>query len=102
MPDLIVVLDSRNGSSIGTQDYRYGLQVTVIGLACDPRWTTPDGLKLGGPHAFGYVSGAFHRQFSLLTCTQLTHSLDVPYVPIGKYSKPRSVIEEYRQRSSAN
>ena len=55
MPDLIAVLDSQNGSSIGTQVYRYGLRVTVIGLSCDTRWTTPKGLEIGGPKAFGYV-----------------------------------------------
>ena len=56
VPDLIAVLDSQSGSSIGTQDYRYGLRVTVIGLACDPCWTTERGLEVGGPVAFGCVS----------------------------------------------
>lgn len=55
VPDLIAVLDSQNGASIGTQDYRYGLRVTVIGLACDPRWASAEGLEIGGPEAFGYV-----------------------------------------------
>ncbi|KAH8112959.1 DUF917-domain-containing protein [Phellopilus nigrolimitatus] len=76
VPDLIAVLDAQNGSSLGTQDYRYGLRVIVIGLACDPRWTSTKGLEIGGPRAFG---------------------LNIEYMPIGKYAEPRSVIEEYRQ-----
>ncbi|THH04846.1 hypothetical protein EW145_g5222 [Phellinidium pouzarii] len=78
VPDLIAVLDAQNGSSIGTQDYRYGLRVVVLGLACDPRWMTPEGLVIGGPKAFG---------------------LDIPYTPIGKYTEPRSVIQEYCQQA---
>ncbi|KAL5514548.1 hypothetical protein ACEPAG_1864 [Sanghuangporus baumii] len=78
VPDLIAVLDSQNGASIGTQDYRYGLRVTVLGLSCDPRWTTPKGLEIGGPKAFGF-----------------NHE----YVPIGSYTEPRNVIKQYAQAS---
>ncbi|KAL5520937.1 hypothetical protein ACEPAF_2940 [Sanghuangporus sanghuang] len=78
VPDLIAVLDSQNGASIGTQDYRYGLRVTVLGLSCDPRWTTPKGLEIGGPGAFGF---------------------SYAYVPIGSYAEPRSVIKQYAQAS---
>ena len=54
MPDLITVLDSQNGAALGTPDYRYGLRVTVIALAGHPSWTTtPEGLRCGGPAAFG-------------------------------------------------
>jgi len=75
VPDLITVIDAQNGSAIGTQDYRYGLRVLVIGLACDPRWASPAGLKLGGPSAF---------------------RLDTKYELIGTYKQPRSVIAEFR------
>ncbi|KLO06736.1 DUF917-domain-containing protein [Schizopora paradoxa] len=75
VPDLITVIDAQNGSAIGTQDYRYGLRVIVIGLACDPRWASPAGLKLGGPVAFG---------------------LDTKYEPIGVYKQPKSVVAEFR------
>ncbi|KAL5478599.1 hypothetical protein ACEPAI_2783 [Sanghuangporus weigelae] len=78
VPDLIAVLDSQNGASIGTQDYRYGLRVTVLGLSCDPRWITPKGLEIGGPRAFGF-----------------SHE----YVPIGSYTEPHSVIKQYAQAS---
>ncbi|KIP10827.1 hypothetical protein PHLGIDRAFT_22081 [Phlebiopsis gigantea 11061_1 CR5-6] len=76
VPDLITVLDSQSGSSIGTQEYRYGLRVTVVALAGNPKWTkTPEGLACGGPTAFG-----LH---------------DVEFTPIAEYREPASVIEEY-------
>lgn len=54
VPDLIAVLDSVRGSALGTQDYRYGLRVSVLALAGSPQWTkTEQALKLGGPEAFG-------------------------------------------------
>ncbi|KAI0682250.1 hydantoinase/oxoprolinase [Earliella scabrosa] len=76
VPDLITVLDSQNGAALGTPDYRYGLRVTVIALAGHPSWTTtPEGLRCGGPAAFGLE--------------------DVPFTPIGTYRPPRSVVKEY-------
>ncbi|KAI0938669.1 hypothetical protein AcV5_000296 [Taiwanofungus camphoratus] len=76
VPDLITVLDSQNGTALGTPDYRYGLRVTVIALAGDPKWTTtPEGLLCGGPSAFG-----LH---------------DLPFTPIAQYREPVSVITEY-------
>ncbi|EPQ56795.1 hypothetical protein GLOTRDRAFT_92967 [Gloeophyllum trabeum ATCC 11539] len=74
VPDLITVLDSQSGSALGTHEYRYGLRVTVIALAGHPLWSTKEGLKTGGPGAFG---------------------LDLPYMPVGEYREPVSVIEEY-------
>ncbi|KAF8583161.1 Hydantoinase/oxoprolinase [Ramaria rubella] len=74
VPDLITVLDSQSGSSLGTHEYRYGLRVTVLALAGSPLWTTPEGLKNGGPEAFG---------------------LDIPYYPVWDYKEPLSVIEEF-------
>ncbi|KZV82172.1 DUF917-domain-containing protein [Exidia glandulosa HHB12029] len=75
VPDLIAVLDSQSGASIGTQDYRYGLRVTVVAMAGHPSWTTPEGLLIGGPHAFRSVIST--------------------YKPIGAYKEPQSVIKEY-------
>lgn len=76
VPDLIAVLDSETGTGLGTPEYKYGLKVTVIAIAASPRWTdTPRGLELGGPGSMGFD--------------------DIKYVPIGKYSKPASVIETY-------
>ncbi|RJL35506.1 DUF917 domain-containing protein [Bailinhaonella thermotolerans] len=53
-PDLICVLDTDSGEPVTTESMRYGLRVTVIGVPCDPRWTTPEGLALAGPRYFGY------------------------------------------------
>lgn len=75
VPDLICVLDAGSGRSLGVPEFRYGYQVTVLGITCSPRWTeTPPGLSIGGPKAFGY---------------------DIKYKALGEYAEPRSVIEEY-------
>lgn len=76
VPDLIAVLDAQNGSALGTPQYKYGLRVLVLGITAAPQWTGSErGIALGGPSAFGF-----------------TH---IPYKPLGKYTQPRSVIEEY-------
>lgn len=53
-PDLICVLDSESGEPVTTEGLRYGLRISVIAAPCDPRWTSPGGLALAGPHYFGY------------------------------------------------
>jgi DUF917 family protein len=53
-PDLVCVLETDTGEPITTESLRYGNRVTVVGLPCDPRWTTPAGLELVGPRYFGY------------------------------------------------
>ncbi|CAO2656795.1 Nn.00g055980.m01.CDS01 [Neocucurbitaria sp. VM-36] len=75
VPDLIAVTDAQNGEAIGTPEYRYGLLVSVIGINASQRWTSPRGIELGGPKAFG-----------------LEH---LEYRPLGKFVKPISVIDEY-------
>lgn len=75
VPDLICVLDTQSGRALGVPEYRYGVMVVVLAITCSPRWSdTPRGLEIGGPKAFGY---------------------DIPYIPIGEYVKPKSVILEY-------
>lgn len=75
VPNLIAVLDTGSGRSLGVPEFKYGFRVTVLGITCSPRWTeTPAGLAIGGPKAFGY---------------------DIEYKPLGEYVEPRSVIEEY-------
>jgi len=54
VPDLICVLEADSGEPITTEALRYGLRVAVIGVPCDPRWRTPEGLALVGPGYFGY------------------------------------------------
>jgi DUF917 family protein len=54
VPDLITVLDIESGQPITTEALRYGFRVAVLGIPCDPRWRTPEGLRLVGPAYFGY------------------------------------------------
>ena len=79
VPDLIAVIDAQNGEAIGTPEYRYGLLVLVIGINASERWTSPKGIEIGGPNAFG-----------------LNH---LEYKPLGKFVKPVSVIDEYGGRA---
>ncbi|KAI8270406.1 putative D-/L-hydantoinase subunit A [Colletotrichum sp. SAR11_239] len=73
VPDLISIL-GQDGEAIGSQDLRYGLRVNVIGLPAHPLWKTDKGMPVGGPKAFG---------------------LEMPFVGVGEYTEPRSVIEEF-------
>ncbi|KAL4999449.1 hypothetical protein BDV10DRAFT_184342 [Aspergillus recurvatus] len=76
VPDLIAVLDAKTGAGLGTPEYKYGLKVMIIAIAASPRWTdTPRGMALGGPGSMGFD--------------------EIEYVPIGIYSKPRSVIDAF-------
>lgn len=54
VPDLIAILDTERGEPITTENLRYGFRVTVIGIPCDAKWRTPEGIALGGPRHFGY------------------------------------------------
>ncbi|RBR06380.1 hypothetical protein FVER53590_08186 [Fusarium verticillioides] len=76
VPDLVCVIDAQNGEAVGTPEYRYGLLVVVLGIAASDRWTgTERGIKIGGPETFGLG----HLKFE----------------PLGKYFKPKSVIDEF-------
>ena len=75
VPDLICVSDAASGEALGTSDYRYGLHVFVLGITGSDKWTsTPRGLEIGGPRAFG---------------------LNLEYKPVGVFLPPKSVIDEY-------
>ncbi|KAL2786144.1 hypothetical protein BJX66DRAFT_347021 [Aspergillus keveii] len=75
VPDPIALIDRDTGRAVGVPEYRYGYHVVVLGIACSPRWTeTPRGLEVGGPKGYGY---------------------DLEYKPLGQYSEPRSVVEEF-------
>ncbi|MCA9877625.1 MAG: DUF917 domain-containing protein [Thermomicrobiales bacterium] len=54
VPDLIAILDTERGEPITTENLRYGFRVTVVGIPCDPKWRTAEGIALGGPRHFGY------------------------------------------------
>ncbi|KAM0427907.1 hypothetical protein ACHAPT_007366 [Fusarium lateritium] len=74
VPDLICLLDAEDGRALGTQDYRYGLRVHVVVLVGNSQWTEGEGLRNGGPSAFG---------------------LDIDYVPAAKAKAQTSVISDY-------
>jgi DUF917 family protein len=76
VPDLISVLNASTGKALGVGEYRYGVLVHVLGIACSPVWNSNErGLQAGGPAAFGYD--------------------DVVYQPLGVYFEPASVIREF-------
>lgn len=78
VPDLISVCYSDNGEACGTPDYRYGILVFVLTIAPSDLWTKSENtLAVGGPKSFGPV---------------FEH---IQYKPIGTYSEPLSVIDEY-------
>jgi DUF917 family protein len=54
VPDLITVLDKETAEAIGTEVLRYGQRVAVIALPADPIMTSPQGLQVTGPRAFGF------------------------------------------------
>ncbi|KAI0883011.1 uncharacterized protein GGS22DRAFT_190983 [Annulohypoxylon maeteangense] len=73
VPDLISIL-GQDGEALGSQELRYGLQVSVIGMPSHPLWKTDLGLKVGGPEGFGLM---------------------MPFQGVGEYAPPKSVIDEY-------
>ncbi|KPM37576.1 hypothetical protein AK830_g8985 [Neonectria ditissima] len=80
VPDLVSVIDAQNGEAVGTPEYRYGLLVVVLGMSASDRWTgTERGIKIGGPEAFGFGH--------------------LKYAPLGKFVKPKSVIDEFDESS---
>jgi DUF917 family protein len=54
VPDLITILDAETAEPVTTEGLRYGFRVVVLGIPCDPKWRTPDGLALVGPRYFNY------------------------------------------------
>jgi DUF917 family protein len=54
VPDLITILDSETAEPVTTEGLRYGFRVVVLGIPCDPKWRTPEGLALVGPLYFKY------------------------------------------------
>jgi len=54
VPDLITVLDAETARPITTEGLRYGCRAVVVGIPCDAKWRTPQGLETVGPRYFGY------------------------------------------------
>jgi DUF917 family protein len=53
-PDLICAVDADGGLPVTTEQLRFGLAVTMLGLPCDAQWRSAAGLDLVGPRYFGY------------------------------------------------
>ena len=54
VPDLICAVATDVGEPVTTELMRYGLRVTTLGFPAPALWTTPEGLAVAGPRAFGY------------------------------------------------
>jgi len=54
VPDLITVLDAETADPVTTEGLRYGFRVVVLGIPCDPKWRSAEGLALAGPRYFNY------------------------------------------------
>ncbi|MCS7112054.1 MAG: DUF917 domain-containing protein [Ignisphaera sp.] len=53
-PDIISILDIESAKPITTERLRYGLRVAVVGIPCDSKWRTEEGIRTVGPRYFGY------------------------------------------------
>ena len=74
VPDLISIL-GQDGEAIGSQELRYGLRVSVVGMPAHPLWTGDErGLKVGGPEGF---------------------KLNMAWKSVGEYEMPGSVIDDF-------
>ncbi|CCH42317.1 hypothetical protein BN7_1861 [Wickerhamomyces ciferrii] len=82
VPDLISVIDSQSGQAIGVPEFKYGLRVTIIGIAGSNLWKDCEkSRELGGLEAFGLADSAEHK-------------------PLGVYTAPQSVFDEVLVMSS--
>ena len=54
VPDLICAIATDLGEPVTTELMRYGLRVTILGFPAPALWTSPEGLAVAGPQAFGY------------------------------------------------
>lgn len=54
VPDLICTIEAESGEPITTEQLRYGLRVTILGIPCTDLLRTPAALAVVGPAAFGY------------------------------------------------
>ncbi len=65
------MVDTDTGEPIPTEEVRYGLRVSILGIPAPPLLKTPTALKVVGPAAFGYEN--------------------VEFVPIGDYVQHKPV-----------
>jgi DUF917 family protein len=53
VPDIISVLGSDTGEPLPTEGMRLGQRITIVAHPSPAVWTTPEGLDVAGPQAFG-------------------------------------------------
>ncbi|MDR0342120.1 MAG: DUF917 domain-containing protein [Nocardiopsaceae bacterium] len=53
VPDIISVIGSDTCEPLPTEGMRLGQRVTIVAHPSPPVWTTPEGLNVAGPRAFG-------------------------------------------------
>lgn len=54
VPDIICLMDSESGEAVGTETLRYGQRIGVVALPAPAILSSPQGLPIVGPRAFGY------------------------------------------------
>ncbi|MDP1836319.1 MAG: DUF917 domain-containing protein [Chlamydiales bacterium] len=54
-PDILMLMETDSGTPITSESLRYGLRVSLVRLPSPKIWTTPEGLALVGPKAFGFT-----------------------------------------------
>ena len=54
VPDLICAVTTDTGEPVTTELMRYGLRIAILGFPAPALWSTPEGLAVAGPRAFGY------------------------------------------------
>lgn len=54
VPDLICAVDSETGVPLTTEDLRFGLRVTLLGITAPEVFRTPRALEVVGPAGFGF------------------------------------------------
>lgn len=54
VPDIICLMDSESGEAVGTETLRYGQRIRVVALPAPDILSSPKGLAIVGPRAFGY------------------------------------------------
>lgn len=53
-PDLITVMDARNGEPYTNTLLEEGMEIAVLGAPAEPKYRSPEGLALLGPRYFGF------------------------------------------------
>lgn len=98
VPDLISML-GEDGEAIGSQELRYGLKVTVIGMPAHPLWTEDErGLRYVIPVSFVEVVCDMWRANAACRTGGPEYFFPgrgMKWVSIGEYRMPRSVIDEF-------